>query len=263
MSNKNIHDKFKSLENFIKLYNQAIVAFSGGIDSFLLYFLCNRILGANACAVIVKSPFLSRRDFTFAVNQLKKLGARYRIIDAELLQNPRIRDNNCERCYWCKRTIFQEVSREWNGEDKTILFDGSNIDDLNEDRPGLRALKEFNINSPYIVFSISKKEIRAYAKHLKIEFWDKPSNSCIATRIPFGTALDEKKIKTVENSEEVLFQLGFSRFRVRFHNELARICISENDYRRILEKDVRDEIFRRFLELGFRHVSVDLIGYKS
>ena len=249
--------KFLQLKEYLKgLDKQGIcLAFSGGIDSTVLLFLCKDF---DTTAVTFKSVFQSDEEIEEAKKLCQFYGVKQNIIEYYPLENELIKNNPKDRCYHCKKLFFSKL-KEF--AQKRIIIDGTNADDLKVFRPGLKALKELGITSPLAEFGITKQEIREFAKQAGIKIFDKPSTPCIATRFPYGTTLSEDLINKVKAGENLLKATGFSRCRLRLHQDIARIEIPSEDFYTFLE--IKDKIVKDMKELGFKYITLDLEGLRS
>ncbi len=226
-----------------------VVLFSGGVDSTLVAYTL-KLRGIDFVAVTIESEYISEREIEFAKRVARTLGFRHRVIEVE--PTPEFLRNDDLRCYHCKRNMLATVLKEF-GSDVTI-FDGTNGDDLKEFRPGLKANEEFGVVSP--LKDLSKDEIREIARRIGLPNWNRPSNSCLATRI-VGEITDDK-LRMVEEAEDFLISLGFSFVRVKHEFGNARIEVGRNEIGQAF--DLRDVIVRKLKEIGFKRVSLDLEG---
>lgn len=202
----------ESLRDFFARNPKVAVAFSGGTDSsYLLYAAVES--GADAVAVFVSTPFQFPGEKEEAERMAKDLGAEFRVAEARLMNDPDIISNTAERCYFCKRRVLGAIASVT--EKGRVLIDGTNATDDPDDRPGTRALAEFGVQSPLRICGIGKPEVRELSRRAGLSTWDRPSNSCLATRVPTGIRLDRNLLDTVSDCEEALRSLGFREFRVR------------------------------------------------
>lgn len=239
------------------------VAFSGGVDSAFLLCVAADTPGVNVTAVTAVSPAVPEREVRAAGDICKKRGIRQIVFEGNELEIKEYRENHPERCYFCKRALFENmlciVKREGTG----ILVEGSNTDDAGEYRPGMRALAELGIRSPLRETGFSKDDVRKASKEMGLPTWDKPSFSCLATRFPYGEEITGEKLKMAGEAEEYLKGLGYKQFRVRVHGKLARIELLPGDFAGMMEKERRDSVVAAFKSLGFVYVSLDMEGYRS
>ena len=269
-------EKQNQLEEYLKTLGKVAVAYSGGIDSSYLLFLANTILPKErVLAVIANGIMVPRKDYEEAINFLKENHFQYIEVPYKPLEIVEFKENHKDRCYHCKKALMTMLKNVANENGYEYLLDGKNADDLTVYRPGNKATEEVGIISPLAKFKIYKNEIREYSKILGISFWNKPSNSCLATRFPYNTNLAEEDLKKVEQSEEIIKSLGIQKVRVRIHDNMARIEINPEDFEIILnnikgeskngkkEKKAQENIVEKIKKLGFSYVTLDLSGLKS
>jgi uncharacterized protein len=254
-----------ALKQKIKDLDRAAIAYSGGVDSTLLLKISSDILGEkNVLAIIVKTELFPEHDFRTALKTLNQLECRFIIIERSVLEIKEVFQNPEDRCYRCKKEIFSTIIDEAKIHKFKNVLDGTNYDDIKAGhRPGVKALEELCIISPFAEFKIRKEEIRSWAKELGLGCWDRPSASCLATRIPYNVQLTGDRLRLIENAEDILRNLSFKHCRVRIHGDIARIEINEEDFKKILDGKTRRIVIRRFKELGFLYISLDIEGYRS
>jgi uncharacterized protein len=257
----------EKLEAFFYKQGHAIVAYSGGVDSALLAYTANRVLGNKMVAVLADSPSLSRREYRSALNFAQTHSIPLQIIRTDEMENPKYQINRSDRCYYCKQALFKkiEVLREQlQGASEVMSWPvcyGVNVDDLGDHRPGIQAAREASTREPYVELNFTKQTIRAICVFYHLEIADKPAMPCMASRIAYGEAVTVEKLSQVEKAEDFLYDLGLRVLRVRHHGQTARIEVPPEDFEALLDK--RQEINRKFQELGFLYVSLDLAGFKS
>lgn len=257
-----LDDKFARLQGILRGMGSVLVAFSGGVDSTFLLKVAHDELGDRATAITVNAPFHSRYEVAEAVRLAAVLGVRHHVLDVHGLEIEGLAANPPDRCYICKRAVFTLCSEKAHERGATVLVDGSNADDLNDYRPGRRALEELAVRSPLLEAGLEKAEIRELSRQLGLETWDKPALACLLTRFPHGEAITAERLIMVERCEGYLRENGFGMFRVRAHGESARIELTEADFERMLQAEVRAGIADFFHRAGFRYVSLDLEGYR-
>ena len=254
-------DKLELLKDNLRSFGKLCVAYSGGVDSAFLLSVAYNVLGENVLAVIIDSPVLARRDREEAINLLKKTGAPYEVIEGSSFDSPEFCENARLRCYYCKQINFQSIQDIAKQHGIEVVADGQNVDDTHStDRPGAKAAAELGVVSPLVDCGFTKEDIRFYSKQLGLPTWDKPSNACLATRLPFGFEITEERLAIVEAAEEALRRRGMEGCRVRWHDTIARIEAPHRSFETILNTEaIVDEI----KALGFKYVTLDLEGFRS
>ena len=260
---KEILKKYDNLISQLKSFGSLAVAFSGGVDSSLLLFAAKQALGENAAAVTVVSPLLSDTEREDADEFCKRYGIKRIIIQTNPLEIPGFAENPPERCYICKRSLFEKILSTASENGLSAVAEGSNTDDDGDYRPGKRAIEELGIATPLRSAWLSKAEIRALSAHFSLPSAQKASFACLATRFPTGTLITEDKLRQAEKAERFLFELGFTQFRVRIHGADARIEIPQSDFEKFMRAETRKAVYDYFRETGFRFVSLDINGYKT
>ena len=255
--------KLIRLTQLLKEMESVLVAFSGGIDSALVFKVSHETLGARALAITAISPTFPAVELEVARRVGLEIGGHHVIIDTDQLAVPDFTRNDAARCYHCKTDLYQalEPLREEHGI-RTIV-DGTNLDDLDDDRPGVLAARERGVRSPLVEAELSKKEVRALAQSLGLSNWDKPAAACLSSRIPRGVAITREKLLRVEQAEVILVQEGFTQVRVRDEGETARVEVEPKEFAKILDPARRETITAGLKQLGFRFVTLDLEGYRT
>ena len=249
------------LQDRLKELNKVAVSFSGGIDSsFLLYVAKITLPKENVLAIIANGNMVPRKDYNEALEFLKENDIKYKEIEYKPLEIKEFKENRKERCYFCKKKLMSSIKEEANKNGFINVLDGKNKDDLKVYRPGNKATEELKIISPLAEIGFSKEDIRKNARKLNLKIWNKPSNSCLATRFPYNTILTEGGLKKVEQSEELLKSLGIPKIRVGVHQEVARIEV-EKEYFNIIMQNL--DIVNKIKNLGFKYVTLDLEGLTS
>ncbi len=257
-----MQNKFDNLKEYLKQTGKQgiCLAFSGGIDSLLLLFLCKKV-NANFIAVTFKSDFQTGEEIKLTEQLARKYNVKHIIIDTNPLDNKILLENPKDRCYHCKKLMFSKAAEFAKSKNLQYIMDGTNFDDLHQYRPGLKALSELNIVSPFAKFEVTKKEIRAFAKENDIEIFDKPSTPCLATRLPYGDKVTKEKLEIIENGEKFLRENSFECCRVRLHADIARIEIPPEKFEQFLLK--KEEITKYFKILGIKYITLDIEGFRS
>lgn len=220
-----------TLKEFFEEHPKVALAFSGGVDSTFLLYEAVR-WGADIRAYFVKSQFQPDFELEDAKKAVEDIGASFKILEVDVLSDQHIRSNPDNRCYYCKKNIFNHILKAAEKDGYREIIDGTNASDKSEDRPGMIALEEMNVFSPLRICGLSKREIRILSKDAGLFTWDKPSYACLATRICTGTKIDDNILNRVEKSEDALRERGFSDFRVRLFHEAARLQLSSNEFER-------------------------------
>ena len=253
--------KKHSLAEWLIRQKRVCVAFSSGIDSSLLLDYANSVLKGNVLAVMATGSMVPVRDVREAEEFCSRRGIRLIQIEAGEFFVREFSENRPERCYYCKKNIFAKILEVAEKEGFPVVVEGSNVDDLGDYRPGMKALKELKIQSPLLEARFTKAEIRELARTLGISSWNKPAGACLATRIPFHTKLTPELLKLIEETEGVLWDLGLFGGRVRLHGTIARIELPLDRLMDAVVGDVRQILVEKFKAQGFHHVCLDLEGY--
>lgn len=255
--------KYHRLIQYVKELGNLCVAYSGGVDSTFLLAVAYRELDEKCLAVTVRGSMNPRREIEEAVVFAKQLGVKHMMMDANEYNIKEFVENNKERCYYCKYGIFSKIKDIALRHGIQYVADGSNADDDNDYRPGMKAIKELKVVSPLKAVGLKKQEIRELSKEMGLPTWDKPSFACLASRIPYGATITREKLAAVEQAEEYLIELGFKQFRVRHHGEIARIEVPPQDRHRFFDEHVMDKLVKQYKKMGFTYVTLDLEGYRT
>jgi uncharacterized protein len=252
---------YETLAAAIRPLESAVVAYSGGVDSTLVMAVCHRELSGRTLAVTAVSPSVGRREREAAVRIAASLGVPHRLVETHEIDNPLYRANAPNRCYFCKSELFTTLEAIREAEGFAVIVDGYNRDDVGDWRPGVKAGEEHHVVSPLKQAGLGKTEIRALARWLGLPNWDKPAAPCLASRIPYFTAVTVEGLRQVEAAEDALHDLGFPVVRVRHHRDLARIEVPLEDLPRLVALGPRVEAALQ--AVGYRYVTVDLGGFRS
>jgi uncharacterized protein len=258
--NMTLDEKYQRLLDVIRSQGSVAVAFSGGVDSSFLCHAAAASLGKRAIAVTVVSPMLPKTEIDCARDIAQKVGIDHVLIeeseiDEEVAANPK------ERCYFCKKIEFGNILAAAKERGITTVLDGSNMDDLGDYRPGLTALAELHILSPLREAKLTKADIRELSRRFDLPTWDKPAFACLASRIPYGERINREKLSRVEKAEDTLRSYGFRQFRVRSHENIARIEVAPEERPRFFDEAILDTISRALKSYGFLYVALELEGY--
>ena len=252
------------LKEEIKPYKRVLVAFSGGVDSTFLLKMCVDVLGPeNVFAATGASETYTSGELEFAKKTASDLGVRHIILITDELKDEDFASNTKLRCYHCKKNFFSKLRETADKENIQIILDGTNYDDRDDYRPGRQAAKELGILSPLLQVKISKNEIRLHSKLIGLKTWDRPSNPCLASRIPYGMRITEEKLKVIAQAEDYMHNLGFINVRVRHHGSIARIELFKRDMARFIDNGILEKTDQFMKSLGFTWVALDIGGYRT
>lgn len=257
------YEKYEALKSYIKELQTLAVAYSGGVDSTFLLRVAHDVLGDQAIAVTATSSTYPKREFEEAKQWVTDIGARHFVIVSEELEIEGFKDNPPDRCYYCKRELMTKVLAIAKEQGMAYVADGSNIDDLGDYRPGMRAAKELQILSPLKKVEMTKEDIRILSKDLGLPTWNKPAFACLSSRFPYGHEITREKLSMVEQAENYLMDLGFRQLRVRHHDDTARIELGEEEFVKFADPVLMKQVGAAFQSYGFTYVSLDLNGYRT
>ena len=254
-------DKERAVRDMLSSLGSVIVAYSGGVDSAYLACIANQTLGSRALAVTADSASYPEHHRRIATDIARQFGLRHQFIQTHELDRPEYRANPANRCYFCKHELYTQLSRLAAHHQATVV-DGNNADDRGDYRPGRQAAREFGVRSPLDEADLAKDEIRELSRRLGLPTWDEPASACLSSRIPYHSEVTSDKLRMIEQAEAALRNLGFRLCRVRHHDELARIELGSDELTRAVAADTRDAIVRSIKAVGYRHVTIDLQGYR-
>lgn len=255
--------KYDDLKKMIKGFGSVAVAFSGGVDSTFLLYAAKEALGDQVIAVTAQSCFFPKRELDEAKSFCEQQKIRHFICQSEELDIEGFSHNPKNRCYLCKHELFEKIRCIAEQEKIAEIAEGSNLDDNGDYRPGLQAVAELGIQSPLRSIGFTKDDIRTLSKHFGLTTWDKQSFACLSSRFVYGETISREKLGMVDQAEQLLLDLGFHQVRVRIHGTIARIELMPEEFPKLLEEDIRNQITSSFRLFGFTYVTMDLTGYRT
>ncbi len=256
--------KFNDLVSWFSDKGRVIVALSGGVDSAVVAYAAKNALDGNAIAVTADYKTLSDEELQSARKIAKEIGIKHQVIEYSELDNEDFVKNDEHRCFHCRNELAEHLLEVAGREKAGLIVDGTNADDLDDFRPGIQALKQHGVKSPLVELSITKNEVREIANMLSLSIFDKPSNACLASRIPHGTEVTTDKLKRIEQAEIIVKKLfHVKQVRVRDHGEIARIEVGRDERSLLFDQGKLDELDSELKKLGFRFVAIEASGYKT
>jgi uncharacterized protein len=259
--NPKTQEKLRLLQQLLKEMKSCAIAYSGGVDSTFLITIAYEVLGDRSLAVTATSSTYPIRELKEAEQYAKTLGIPHVVINSEELDIDGFAHNPPDRCYYCKKELFQKIQQIAHEHHLAYVLDGSNEDDASDYRPGTKARGELGIRSPLQDVGLTKQEIRELSKSMHLSTAEKPALACLASRFPYGTTITREGLRQVEAAEEFLLSLGIYHCRVRYHDSIARIEVPQDDFPVILIHS--QAIVKRFKDLGFTYVTLDIEGYRT
>lgn len=261
-SQQELHAREAALHDILRAFPSLIVAYSGGVDSAYLAVAATRVLGGPVLAVTADSASYPERHREIATRIAADFDLTHILIRTDEMSRPEYRANPANRCYYCKHELYTHLTALARERGIAAIADGSNADDRGDYRPGRQAAREFGVRSPLDEAGLTKADIRALAKRAGLPIWDEPASACLSSRIPYFSEVTDEKLRMIERAETVLRSLGFRICRVRHHDTVARIELGPDEIPRALEPETAATIDRELRAIGYRHVAVDLRGYR-
>ncbi|MDK2741535.1 MAG: ATP-dependent sacrificial sulfur transferase LarE [Nitrospira sp. BO4] len=258
-----LQHKLDRLRTLLTEMGSVVVAYSGGIDSTFILKVAHEQLHEKAVGITAVSPTFPSIELETAERVAQEIGARYETVQTDQLAIDDFVKNDANRCFHCKTDLYRLLGNLRESKAAAYVVDGTNLDDLGDDRPGINAARQWGVRSPLVEAELSKSDIRILAKELGLSNWDKPAAACLSSRIPRGIVITSEKLSRVERAEAVLQHEGFRHFRVRNHGEIARIEVAKDELPWFMEAARCARISAQLKELGFKFVTVDLEGYRA
>ncbi len=255
--------QLEQLKQLIRDCGSVLVAFSGGVDSTFVLKVAVDELGPRALGLTALSPSVSPDEADEARALAASLGAQHLVVDSHELEDPRYAANPTNRCYFCKTELYAITEKVRAERQLGVVLDGFNADDTKDHRPGHQAAREQQVRSPLSEVGLTKLQIRAWSQRLGLPTWDKPQMACLASRLPYGTQVTVQRLTQVGGAEKAVRALGFKHFRVRYHQDVARLEVSAEELPRLFDPETRRQVDQAIKATGFTFVSVDLEPFRS
>jgi uncharacterized protein len=255
-------EKLDALRARMRELGSVLVCYSGGVDSAFVLAIAHEVLGERAVAMTAVSPSLAPSERRDAEEIARAIGAQHRLVESNEIDDPAYAANNPDRCFHCKSELYRIAAAKRVDWGLAAIVNGTNTDDLGDYRPGLEAAKQAGVVSPLVDLGFTKADVRAGSAAIGLPIWDKPAAACLSSRIPFGTSVTRERLEQIGGFEADLRALGFRQVRVRYHGDLARIELSQEELARAAEPGVRERIVVLGKDHAFKYVTLDLGGYR-